>query len=120
MPDGMFKPVGEDRELVGPAVAVGVFEHLHAIAALSGRMARILEALGDPDAPALVEGHRHGVHDVGLARDNLNLKTGWHGHRPRRLGRGRAARWAGRPGREGSAGAAAVPSITTARMKDEG
>ena len=71
-PRGDVQPVGEDGELVGLAVAVGVFEDLDAVAARARLAARVFEALGDPDPPALVERHRDGVDDVGLAGDDLD------------------------------------------------
>ena len=48
---GDVQPLGKDGELVGLAVAVGVFEDLDAVAARPGANARIFEALGDPDRP---------------------------------------------------------------------
>src|SRR5207253_2143316 len=53
----------EDRELVGRAITVGIFENLHAIAAGTGGAARILETLGDPEAAPFVERHGHRIDD---------------------------------------------------------
>ena len=64
---GDVQPLGEDREAGRPAVAVGVFQNLDAVAARAGRLPRIFQALGDPDAAALVESHRHGIDDLRLA-----------------------------------------------------
>ena len=51
--------LGEDGELVGPAVAVGVFADADAVAALARRLqfVRIVERLADPEPAALVPGH---------------------------------------------------------------
>ena len=40
-----------------------------------GFLPRILEALGDPDPAALVEGHRHRIDDVRLAGDQLDAES---------------------------------------------
>ncbi len=79
--------VGEDGELVGPAVAVGVFEDLDPVAARPCGLAGVLQALGDPGPPPLVEGHRHRVDDLGLARHQLDPEPGRDHHLRQRLGR---------------------------------
>src|SRR5262249_27139921 len=58
---GNVEALGEHGDLVDLAVAVGVFEDLDAIAAGPGGATRVFEALGDPDAAALVEGHRYWI-----------------------------------------------------------
>ena len=73
---GDVEAVGEDREPVGLAVAVGVLEDLDPVAARPGGAAGIFEALGDPDPAPLVEGHRHRVDDVGLGGDQLDWNPG--------------------------------------------
>ena len=113
---GDVEALGEDREPVGLAVAVGVLEDLDAVAARSGGAAGIFEALGDPDPPALVEGHGDRVDDVGLGGDDLDAESRRHGHGADRLGR--RSRRVGRPvlavGDDGlaraRAGAAAIGS----------
>ncbi len=88
---GDVEAFGEDREAVGLAVAVGVFEDLDAVSAGAGLAPGVFEAFGDPGAAALVECHGHGVDDVGLSGDHLDAETGRHGHRLDGLG-GRAWR----------------------------
>ena len=73
---GDVQPLGEDRELVGLAVAVGVFENLDAVAARARLAARIFEAFGDPDPAALVEGHGHRIDDVRLAATSSTVNPG--------------------------------------------
>ena len=41
-----------------------------------GLLARIFQALGDPDPAPLVERHRHRIDDVGLGGDQLDSKAG--------------------------------------------
>ena len=84
---GDIEAVGKDRETVGLAVAVGIFEDLDAIATWSGLAPRVFEAFGDPDPASLVEGHRDGIDDVGLGGDQFDLKARGNGHRFDRLGR---------------------------------
>ena len=72
---GNVQSVGEDGELVDLAVAVGVFQDLDAVAARPGRVPRIFEALGDPDPAPLVERHGDRIDDVGLGRDQLDVKA---------------------------------------------
>ena len=67
--------VSEYRDLVGAPVTIGVLEDFHAIAARSGGFARILDALGNPNAPAIVERHRNGIHDVRFAGNRLDRET---------------------------------------------
>ena len=77
---GDVEAVGEDRDLVELAVAVRVFEDLDTILTRPGGEARVFDALGDPEAAALVEGHGDGVHDVRLAGDQLDGEAVGHGH----------------------------------------
>src|SRR5262245_49944474 len=73
-------PLGPDRDLVGPAVAVGVLEDLDAVARLLAllRAAGVLEALDDPEPAAFVHGEGDGVDDVGLGGEDLDLPARRH------------------------------------------
>ena len=86
-PRGDVQAFGEDRELVGPAVAVGVLQDLDPVPAGPGRPPGVFQALGHPDPPTLVEGHRDRVDDLRLARDQLDPEPGRHGHPRDRLRR---------------------------------
>ena len=89
MPEGMFEPVGKDGELVGAAVAVGVFEDFDPVLAWPWFVPRILQTFGDPDPAALVERHGHRIDDVGLAGHQLDAKALGHRHLGDRFGRRR-------------------------------
>ena len=73
--DGEF--VGEDGELVGLAVAVGVLANLDPVTPLAGflQFVGVVHRLGDPQASSLVEGHADGLEDEGIGRPELCLKT---------------------------------------------
>ncbi len=95
MPRGDVQPFGEDGDLVGLAVAVGVFEDLDAVLARRRRSRRGYSRLSVIQTrPALVERHRHRVDDVRLGGDQLDREALRHGHlldrlfrRERRAGR---------------------------------
>ena len=87
IPDGMLSPSAKTVNRVGPAIAVGIFEDLDPVAARPRLAPRVFQALGDPDPPAFVEGHRHRIDDVGLAGDQLDREAGRDRHRLDRLGR---------------------------------
>src|SRR5690606_18637008 len=53
-------------------VLVEAIEDLHRVATRALIRPRILDALGDPESPAVVEGHRERIDDVGLARDEID------------------------------------------------
>src|SRR5262245_38022142 len=69
------QPVGEHGDLLGTAIAIEVFENFYAIATRAGGLAGIFNALGNPDATAVVKGHRHGIDDVRFVRDQLDAET---------------------------------------------
>ena len=60
---------------------VGVFEDEDAVAAFVAlRAARVFVGLGDPDAAAVVDGHRDRLLDVGLGRGDLHREARRHDH----------------------------------------
>ena len=71
-------------DLVGLAVAVGVFEHQQAVAALAGgRALGITRPGGDPQAPPGIEGHLNRVDELGelfLAREQIRFAPLGQGH----------------------------------------
>jgi hypothetical protein len=75
---GDVEALGEDLDLVDASVAVAVLQDLHAVAAGPRLAARVLEALGDPDAAARVEGHGHRVGDLRLRGGELDAEAGRH------------------------------------------
>ena len=77
---GDVEAVGEDRDLVERAVAVGVFEDFNTIFTRPGGGARVFEALRDPEASAFVEGHGDGVDDIRLAGDEFDGEAVGDGH----------------------------------------
>ena len=77
---GNVQPFGKDGDLVRAPIGVRVFENLHPIAADARRLARILDALGNPDAPAIIESHRDGIHDVRFAGDEFDREALGHRH----------------------------------------
>ncbi len=74
---GEIEPIGEDGDLVGAAVAVGVFKHLDAVAVLGAFLGGvgIVEELDDPEAAAIVPCHGDGIDDIWLGGEEPNLKT---------------------------------------------
>src|SRR5262245_61059361 len=70
--------LGENRHFVGATIPFSVFENLHSIAAYTGRLAWVLNTLGDPNPATVIERHRDGVHDVGFACDEFDFETLWH------------------------------------------
>ena len=73
--------VGEDRELVGLAVAVGVFADLDAVIALLLvflHAMRVIRGLADPEAAARVPRERDRLHDVGFGSEEHQLHVGRH------------------------------------------
>ncbi len=76
-PDGEMQPVGEDLALVGLAVVVVVLEDQDLVIRLPPRQVhRVRRHRGDPHPALGVEGHRHGVFQVGeldLRGEQLDL-----------------------------------------------
>ena len=73
--------IGEDRELVGLTVAVGVFADLDAVVALRLvflHAVRIIASLADPEATTRVPGERDRLHDVRLGGEEHQLQVGGH------------------------------------------
>jgi hypothetical protein len=69
--------VGEDRELVGLAVTVGVLADLDPVAPLAGflQFVRVVDRLGDPEPSPLVEGHADRLEDLGVGRPEVGLES---------------------------------------------
>ena len=72
--------VGEDGELVGLAVAVGVLADLDAVLPLLvvDHAVRVVRGLEDPEATARIPGERDRLHDVGLGGEEHELEVGRH------------------------------------------
>ena len=68
-----IQSLGEDRDFVVMAVALGVFENFDAVAPFAGVAPRIFNALGDPDTALVIERHGDGVHDVRLTSHNSTV-----------------------------------------------
>ena len=77
---GNVQPIGKDRNFVSAPVGVRVFENLYSITTDAGRLARVLDALSDPDAPAIVESHRDGIDDVRFTGDEFDGEAFRHRH----------------------------------------
>ena len=62
--------VGEDGELIGLAIAVGVFADFDPVAAFAGflQFIRIIDRLGNPQPSASVKRHADGFQEEGLGR----------------------------------------------------
>ena len=62
--------VGEDGELVGLAIAVGVFADFDPVASFAGflQFIRIIDRLGNPQPSASVKRHADGLQEEGLGR----------------------------------------------------
>ncbi len=75
-PGGDEKVVRKDGALVGATIAVRVLEDDDRVGgALPGFELGEGLGAGDPDAPAVVEDHLHGIRDHGLGGDEGDLKT---------------------------------------------
>ena len=74
--------IGEDREFVGHAVAVGVFADGDAVVAFALRLhvVGIVEGFGNPAAAALVEGHGDGFFDLRLGGEKFDVEAGRDDH----------------------------------------
>ena len=74
---GQGEPIREHLDRVGPSVAVGVFEHLDAVAPLLSRLGaqRILVQFHHPKAPPVVPSHGHGIHHFGLRGEEPRFKA---------------------------------------------
>ena len=75
---GDIEAVGKDGELVGAAVAVGVFADLDAVVAqaVGLHVVRIVAGFGDPGATTFVPGHPDRLRDVGFAGEEHEAKIG--------------------------------------------
>ena len=118
MPEGMFSPSAKTvnrSALPSPSVSSRILTRSRPG---PGSRRGILEALGDPDPPALVEGHRHRVDDVGLAGDDLDPEPRRDGHRLDRLV-GRSWRVGGRVLRVGNELGSRGRALGAGRPSDE-
>ena len=69
---GNIQSFGKDSDFVRAPIGVRVFQNFHAIAPDAGGLARILDAFGNPNAPAIIESHRDGIDDVRFAGDEFD------------------------------------------------
>ena len=79
--DGQVQAVGEYAALVGAAVAVGVLEDEELVVGrrVAGAVVRVGRRGGDPEAALAVEGHLHGLLQVGehrLIGEEVHLEAG--------------------------------------------
>ena len=98
MPVGMFSPSAKTVNLSAvpsPSVSSRTLTRSRPRPLLPG----VLQALGDPDAPPVVEGHGDRVDDVGLGGDHLDGEAVGERHRPHRLRPAKAAAPAADPAR---------------------
>ena len=98
---GEVQPIGEDGELVGPAVAVGVLEDLDPVVARLAvqHQVRVIDRLDDPEPAALVEREGDRLDDVRLLRKQLELELGRHLDELHRIGAARTASGTSAPDR---------------------
>ncbi len=76
MPDGMFSPSAKTVILSNrPSPCVDSSTLIRSLPAPASNAAGIRYALGDPDSTAIVEGHRHGIHDIKLGGDQFDGKA---------------------------------------------
>ena len=75
---GEVQVIGEDRELVRLAVAVGVLDDLDPVVAglAVAHVVRVVDRLDDPQPPALVERERDRLDDVRLGGEELEREAG--------------------------------------------
>ena len=76
-PDGDIQRIGENGDLVGCAVAVGIFQDGDLIFSCAGGIGEgILVRLRHPHSPFQIEGHIQGLADIGLSGEELGLEAG--------------------------------------------
>jgi hypothetical protein len=75
---GDVEAVGEDRELVGATVAVGVLANFDGVGAeaVGLDVVRVVAGFGDPEAAAFVPGEEDGLGDVGLGGEEFEAEIG--------------------------------------------
>ena len=71
--------VGEDGELVGLAVAVGVLADLDLVVPFAAllEVVGIVDGLGDPEPAFVIPGHRDRLGDLGLGDEQARLPAPW-------------------------------------------
>ena len=94
--------LGEDGELVGPAVAVGVFADANSIATFISRLqfVRIIDGFANPQPTAFVPRHADRLAaELGLGGEQLDVKPFRHDHALHRFSRasGFCILWNGSP-----------------------
>ena len=74
---GQGEPISEHLDRIGSTVAIGVFEHLDAVAPLLSRLGaqRVLVQFHNPKAPTVVPSHGHGIHHLGLRGEEPRFKA---------------------------------------------
>ncbi len=88
---GIFSRVGENRELVGAAIAIRVFADLDPVFAILVRVVteniRVVDALDHPQSASGVKGHRERLDEIRLGREQLDVESFWHVHMAHRIRR---------------------------------
>src|SRR4029453_11571175 len=77
---GNVQSLGKGLDLVSVSIRVRIFENFYAITTNTCRLPWILDALSNPDAPAIIERHRDGIHDVRFTRDQFDGEALGHRH----------------------------------------
>ena len=77
---GDVKMIGENRELVGLAVAVGIFaddDFVMPLLLVFHDAMGVIGGLGDPQTPTIIPGEGDGLHDVRLGGEKHQFHVGW-------------------------------------------
>ena len=77
---GHVEAFGEDGELVGPAVAVGVFANLDAVVAFAAvlEFVRVVHRLDDPQPATLIPRHVDRINNIRLGGEQFHAETDRH------------------------------------------
>src|SRR5690606_24764432 len=74
-----LEPLGEDDGRIGAAVAVAVLQHVDLVVGYLTRLRlRVCSRADDPEAPALVPRHPHGLPDHGLGGEEVDFEAVGH------------------------------------------
>src|SRR5437588_3161975 len=73
--------VSEDRKLVRPAIAIGIFTNFDSIMAFAGslQIIRIIHRLGHPEPATFIPGHPNRLGDVWFCRKQAHREA-WQSH----------------------------------------
>ena len=78
---------GKNLHAIDFSIAIGVGEDFDAIFAWPGFMARVFKTFGDIDAACVIEGHGHGVLQVGFRGDEFDMEPFGYDHTGQGFGR---------------------------------